>query len=479
MSLAPRKNTSAWAEKHSKELQKEIHKRQTSEEELNYKVNFDSTTRLPNKTMAYAILCEKIAEAQKTNQRLYVLSVDLANFKKVNKGLGHDGGEHLLEIAAERIVRASGPNSTVARLRGDEFLVSNFEDSETSSLAESTAKNILEELQKPFFIQQIDFYLGACIGVSLYPRDSSKADKLMRYADLAMYRAKEKGQNIFCFYSQSLSHIISRKQMLEQHLHKAISRDELTLYYQPFIKLGKELKIVGAEALLRWNNKTFEDITATELIAVAEETGLIVPIGEWVLQKATADIASINPPRSFRIALNLSAQQFHNPNQLQTAILTALRESGLQPDQLELEITENNLLNLGAKTIHLLQWIKQLGIRLSIDDFGTGYSSLHYLQKQNFDLLKIDKSFIKDIHLKKSNRVLVDAIFAMSKTLGIEVIAEGIESKAEEEFLRQQNYGLAQGFRYSRPVPLEPFKILLDQQKERGYVRFPSSKDAP
>jgi diguanylate cyclase (GGDEF)-like protein len=387
---------------------------------------------------------------------LAILFIDLDRFKNINDTLGHEAGDRVLKQVAERLLGCLREGDTVGRLGGDEFVVLIEELAQPMHVA-AVAQKIIAAVAQPVVLEAHEFHITASIGISTYPDDSEDMQGLLKNADISMYRAKEQGKNNYQFYSALMNiHTLDRL-ALESGLRHALERNEFLLHYQPKVDIGSG-RITGMEALLRWQRPGQELIPPAQFIALAEETGLIVPIGEWVLRTACARNKSWReeglPP--LRIAVNLSARQFAHANLLQD-VARALRETGLDPAALEFEITESMVMHDPERAVTLLTRLKAMGIHLSIDDFGTGYSSLSYLKRFPIDSVKIDRSFIHDIPGDADDAAITRAIIAMAHSLRLKVIAEGVETEEQLSFLRELGCDEMQGYYFSEPLAEDEF----------------------
>jgi len=446
--------------------------RRRSEEHIRFLAFYDHLTRLPNRALLQEQLRESIELAKLRSQPLAVLFLDLDQFKRVNDPLGHRVGDLLLQEVAVRLqdclcsvdyVCAAQadlpiPQDLLARLGGDEFVIL-LAEAGCPDAVSAVAQRILSAISKPFIIEGKEIFTSCSIGAALYPDDGSDIDTLLKNADAALYHAKNQGRNNHQFYSDWMNSMVVQTIEMEGLLRKALACQELTLHYQPQVNINSG-KIVGVEALLRWQNPVLGSVAPAQFIRLAEETGLIVPIGEWVIRTACAQARCWRetglPP--LRMSINLSPRQFVDTD-LTTLITQVLRENDLPPDLLELEITESLLMK--ENVIDTLLALKQLGVRLAIDDFGTGYSNLSYLRQFPIDHLKIDKSFVKDIDGQSSEQAILVAIIAMARSLHLGVIAEGVENEVQLAFLRAASCDEMQGFIFSRPYPAEYITIML------------------
>ena len=440
-------------------LQSEVAKRKQSEQELAHRANYDSLTELPNRSYSQDRLTQAINRSQRDNTQILLMFIDLDNFKQINDTLGHDAGDQILKKTSERLVESVRHTDTVARLGGDEFLliIPEITGQET---AKNLASKILASFDQPFTIDNQEFFTSTSIGMSIYPQDGNTPDSLLKNADTALYRVKEAGRNGFSFYDPSMNHDVQRNLLLNGRLRQAISKNELVLYYQPIIDL-KTRKIIAAEALMRWQDKDLGFISPEEFIPLAERNGLIHIIGERALEQACTQAAEWQSIAPVQIAVNFSCVQFRYCDELLIKIRKILKKSGLPANKLEIEVTESLLINQHDDLIKMLAELKAEGVQLSIDDFGTGYSALSYLQKFSFSTLKIDRAFISNMATNHADMSLVTAILAMASALKLKVIAEGIETDWQANFLEQQDCEYGQGYLFSRPVPAAEFKQLL------------------
>lgn len=431
---------------------RDISEQHRSAELIRHQALFDNLTDLPNRFLSLDRLSQILMEVQKSDQKAAVFFLDLDDFKKVNDSLGHEAGDKLLIAAAARLQQVLKRSDTVGRLGGDEFivLISSLND-ENDALA--IAERLLHAFRKPFKLEGRDLILTLSIGIAISPKDGTSASVLLRNADTAMYQAKTMGRNTSSFFTPQMNLAMRRRFEIEEQMHGALERSEFELYYQPQVDV-KTNTIVGAEALLRWHNIVLGEISPDEFIPIAEQTGLIAPIGVFVIKHALRFLnewQSINK-QSYIMAVNLSPRQFRDPD-LVNIIITALNENNISNECLELEITEGVLMNNQASINDALIHINKLGIKLSMDDFGTGYSSLSYLRQYPFAMLKIDRSFITGITHNKADCNLVKATIAMSHSLEMKVVAEGVETKDQLDLLNELSCDIAQGFYLSKPLP--------------------------
>ncbi len=420
--------------------------------------HYDALTGLPNRLLFLDRLNQAIAQAHRNERLVGVMFLDLDRFKAINDSLGHAIGDLLLRGTAERLAHCVREDDTVARLGGDEFTVLLPEIRYIQDAA-TVAQKILDSLVQPFNLGEHEVFIGASIGIALYPFDE-QLDILLRNADIAMYHAKEHSGNSYLFYATEMNTANPKRLSLEGALRRALDRNEFVLHYQPQLDLASG-RIVGAEALLRWRHPELGLIAPMEFIPLAEETGLIIPIGEWALRAACdqsrAWQAAGHPP--IRMAVNLSARQFHEAELVKT-VTRALDNSGLDPRYLDLELTEGSLMQNTQTTTALLNALNAMGVQFSVDDFGTGYSSLSYLKRFPIDTLKIDRSFVRDSTTDPDDAAIVTAIIAMAHSLGIRTIAEGVETREQLQFLCKHRCEEIQGYLVSAPVPAAEFAKL-------------------
>ncbi len=444
----------------ARQLKDEIERRQQVEKKLREQALFDGLTKLPNRTLILDRLSHYLNEAQRDDEKVVVLFLDLDDFKKVNDSLGHETGDKLLIQAASRLTAEVRSCDTVGRLGGDEFIIvlrriSNITD------AGYFAKKILKQFREPFIIDNHQFILTASIGISVYPDDDHQVASLLRHADLAMYHSKETGRNTYSFFTKEMNDNVSRRLQLEEQMYAALDRDEFYVVYQPKIDLKTNI-IKGAEALLRWNNPVFGDVSPVEFIPLAEQTGLIKPLGQFVLSKALEASAKwIDKIPEFRISINLSPIQFRDQTFIKKVKKT-IDHLGISSHCLEFEITEGVLLNGHQYIDDVFNSLSSLGISIAMDDFGTGYSSLSYLRKYPFNVIKIDRSFINDVATNQSDRELISATIAMAHGLNLKVVAEGVETNEQLIYLRNLGCDYVQGFLFSKPVTDDKFDELIE-----------------
>jgi diguanylate cyclase (GGDEF)-like protein/PAS domain S-box-containing protein len=438
----------------------EIHEYRRS---VHHMAFYDTLTDLPNRALLTERIRQTIADAS-WHPRFGVMMLDLDRFKEINDTLGMGVGDLLLREVAVRLFQGGRSYDTVGRLGGDEFSILLPQVREIDDLV-TVARKILDSFEPAFEIDGKELFVTASIGIAVYPGDSTEIDALYKYADSAMYHAKKMGRNNFQFYSRELTELAAEKMMLEAALRKAIKNEELELYYQPQVDLASG-RIVSAEALLRWNHPELGLVGPDRFIPLSEETGLIVGIGEWVLHRACLVAAAWNRERSapFRIAVNLSMRQFIQ-NDLLAAVRRILEATGCRTAWIKLEITESLLLDDSHDIPATLRAFDEMGLAISIDDFGTGYSALSYLNRFPVSQLKIDRSFVRDIPEDQDKAELVKAIVSIAQALNLELVAEGVETEAQAEYLNRQGCPLAQGYLYGKPMPQASFEALLAEQK--------------
>ena len=448
-------------------LDLEVKERQRFEQELRYQAMHDTLTGLPNRALLMDRLEQAIEFARRHNHSLTLLFIDLDRFKIVNDSLGHAAGDELLRVVTQRIIPCLRSGDTFARLGGDEFVLllpdslpaHTFADL-TSSLSRVVAKSVL--------VADRDVSITCSIGYSVYPQDGEDATTLLKHADAAMYGAKKDGGDRTRRYAANLSSQTMERLEVEMQLKQALHRGEFLLHYQPQIEIATG-RIVGVEALVRWQHPLRGLVPPTQFIPLAEETGLIEPIGEWVLRTACAQAGSwqhVGLP-TLRMAVNVSARQFHNPS-LASMVAQVLAEYRLDPEQLELEITESMSMKAPEESFRILASLKELGIGIAIDDFGTGYSNLAYLRQFPVRRIKLDRAFVSELDAQSSSHAIVEAIVAMAHKLDLEVIAEGVETAVQRDQLLRYGCDELQGYWFSRPVDAKSLEALLQKQMNSG-----------
>ena len=434
--------------------------------EIEHLAYHDALTGLPNRPLFMDRLIIALAQAGRANQKLAVFFLDLDRFKDINDSLGHSIGDALLKACADRVRRCVREGDTVARFGGDEFTllipkIDNIED------AAKIANKIIEALRIPFLIADRELFVTTSIGIAISPGDGRDPETLVRNADAAMYRAKDQGRDSYQLYAPAMNARALERLAIENMLRKALIHRELMVFYQPLVDLATK-RIVGLEALLRWQHPELGLMLPAHFISTAEQSGLIVPIGSWVLLTASKQLRvwqkRVDP--ELTVSVNLSARQFSQPDLVAT-VAQVLDESGIDPETLELEITESNAMQNAENTIHTLRELKTLGVRISMDDFGTGYSSLNYLKRFPIDTLKLDQSFVRDITTDSRDAAIVSAVINMAHSLDLKVIAEGVETEQQLEFLHHQRCDRIQGFFFSAPMPSEHLEPYLLEQRAR------------
>ena len=448
---------------------RDVTDRKTAENRIEFLAMHDSLTGLPNRVAFSELLHLAIESAQRRQRKLAVLFIDVDRFKLINDTLGHEAGDKLLKAMSQYLKDCLRSSDVVARLGGDEFVVLLPEINDPEEVTR-VARKILSAVAKPILISGQEIRVTASIGISMYPLDAEDEPSLMKHADIAMYLSKDDGKNNFQFYSKNIPSYSSERLAMESCLRQALERNEFHIHYQAKIDLGTRT-ISGVEALLRWRSPELGDVSPTQFIPVAEETGLILPIGKWVLHCACAQNIAWQrqglPPVC--MAVNLSPRQFADEGLLGD-VASALRETGMKPELLELEITESMVILNPERAMKLLTAIKDLGVRLAIDDFGTGYSSLAQLKRFPIDTLKIDRSFIRDLPGDAEDKAITEAIIAMGKTLHLTVVAEGVETPEQESFLRDSACDQMQGYYFSKPIGADQFGELLRQHDTLAFV---------
>jgi diguanylate cyclase (GGDEF)-like protein len=435
--------------------QEDISEQRLTEARIRHLARHDPLTDLPNRS-SFREQMELAVAAIGRGETVAVLCVDLDHFKGVNDTLGHSLGDSLLEAVAERLKACARETDIVGRLGGDEFAILQG-DSPLPEDAAALARRVVERLAEPFDIDGHHILIGASIGIAVAPADGRDAGTLMKNADLALYRAKGEGRGAFHFFEPDMEAAVRERRAIEVGLRLALARNELRLVYQPLLSL-RENRITGFEALIRWDHPTRGTVSPEEFVPVAEETGLIIPIGEWVLRQAC--IAASSWSDDVTVAVNLSPIQFKNRNLIHH-VTDALAESGLPAHRLELEITESLLLSDSDLTIKILHQLRKLGIGISMDDFGTGYSSLSHLRSFPFDKIKIDRSFVHELSSRGDSAAIVTAVIGLGRSLGITTTAEGVETEAQLEMVREQGCSEVQGFLFSPPLPAAAVSRLL------------------
>jgi diguanylate cyclase (GGDEF)-like protein/PAS domain S-box-containing protein len=453
----------------------DITEKKKADDTLNYLAYYDNLTGLPNRSLFVDRLEQAVKVANRYEQLVAVLFVDLDKFKNINDSLGHDAGDNLLKNAAERLSSCLRSSDTVARWGGDEFclLLQNIHHIDHVNVV---ADKIIEHFAEPFNVKDKKMFVTASIGIILYPLDDTDVKSLLKNADTAMYHAKEKGRNNYQYYNHEMSARLEQRIELEHELRHALEQDEFMLQYQPQVDI-QQGRIVGIEALIRWQHPERGMVSPDEFIGIAEETGLILPIGEWVLQQACQQMQALRNTGlpSIHVSINLSVRQLRESTLVDT-ISQVLQQTGLDPSMLDLEITESMLISDIDRVKQTLKELSELGVSISVDDFGTGHSSLAYLKQFPISTLKIDRSFITDIPEDKDDVSITIAIINMARGLGIKTVAEGVEMKEQLDFLKIHECNLMQGYYFSKPVAFDEIVTLLQQeQADSNPERFNSA----
>ncbi|MEW8358212.1 MAG: EAL domain-containing protein [Candidatus Thiodiazotropha sp.] len=440
----------------------DISKHKENEEQIRYQANYDALTGLPNRSLLSDRLEQAIGSALREKWMLAILFIDLDQFKMVNDTFGHVMGDELLQLVAERIGDCVRESDTVARFGGDEFVILLQDVTEMDAVA-NIATKVIDSITKVFTLYERDIYIGASVGITIFPDDAMNADSLLRNADMAMYQAKERGRNNYQFFTASMQQQTLERQQLELDLRLAMQRGELEIYYQPVVNAEFE-RVISVEALLRWNHPHRGMIYPSVFIPLAEDSGLIGPIGEWVIKGACQQLGRWQQAghSELKMAVNLSSRQRELGLEADY-LMQVLQETSIRPEMLTLEITESLLMRDTDEALKWLSSFKSLGINLSVDDFGTGYSSLSYLKRFPMDILKIDRSFINDLPHDIDDASLVRTIVAMAKSLNLRLIAEGVETREQAEFLLQIGCSNLQGYYYAKPMSAKAMTTWLQQ----------------
>lgn len=438
-----------------------------TKEKINYLAFHDPLTELPNRRMYEEKVSSVLENSKQTENNFSILFIDLDRFKNINDTYGHNIGDELLIEVSKRLRKCVKETDVIARLGGDEFTIllenSNFE------IARQVANRIVDVFEEEFTLENIECYITPSIGITVFPTHGKNVSELLKYADGAMYQSKKEGGNQYSFHNPSIEHINNERFTVEYYLRKALENNEFMLHYQPKINLSTN-RIVGVEALIRWNNTELGMVQPDKFIPVAEETGLIIPIGDWVIRKACEQLTDWKEKGldEFTISVNLSIRQFYKPNFI-SQVKKIIDETGINPSLLELEVTESMTMDVEiAKKI--LDELKELGVKVSIDDFGTGYCSFNYLKHFPFDYVKIDRSFVNDITHNLQSETLVKIIFLMAKTIGFKVVAEGAETKEQIDILKKLNCDEVQGYFFSKPLPQLEFERFFEQFNQNSSI---------
>ena len=448
-----------------------VTERKRAERRIRYLARYDALTKVPNRMQFQHLLQQAIARAIRNKTSLALLYLDMDRFKEINDTFGHAAGDRTLEILTERLTRALPQETTIGRLAGDEFAMFVDDlaaDADNRGTVAQLARSVLAEVGRAFQLQEHEVFLTASIGVAFCTRDAENVIDLIRNADAAMYHSKQNGGNSFAFYSPEMNAAAVERLMLKSKLRRSLERDEFLMHYQPKVDL-RDGRIVGAEALLRWRLPGHGDIPPSQFIPLAEETNLILEVGEWVLNRVCQDYRDLQQTVTTpgRISLNLSLKQLRQASFI-LRFRSVFRKHGVCPTCFELEITETTLMADSKRTLHLLDELYAMGLHLSIDDFGTGYSSLSALQQFPIGTLKVDQSFVRDVDDDESDATIVRTVIEMGRSLKMNVIAEGVESLGHLNFLRRHHCGFGQGKLFGEPVTLEELRLLLARQQETG-----------
>jgi diguanylate cyclase (GGDEF)-like protein/PAS domain S-box-containing protein len=443
-------------------IDRDITERKRAEERLAFLAYHDELTGLPNRALLLDRLQQALIEAARHERRVAVVYLDLRDFKNVNDTLGHEAGDRVLQAVAERLQSCVRPGDTVARLGGDEFSVVLADVAQHEDVAHVMQK-IRAGFTPPFGAAGHELHLATTLGISLYPADGTDPESLLKNADIAMYRARERGDD-YQYYSADMTANAVERLALESDLRRALEREELFLHYQPQVSLASDA-IVGVEALVRWRHPVHGMISPAKFIPLAEETGLILPIGEWVLRQACRQARAWRDAGwPLRVAVNVSAHQFRQPD-LAGRVRRVLEETALEAHLLDVELTESLLVRDREAAAETLSELERLGVQISIDDFGTGYSSLSYLKRLPLHVLKVDQSFVRDIATDPNDAAIVRAVITLAHALEILTVAEGVETREQLAFLRQNGCDAIQGYYFSRPVPAAEITAMLREQR--------------
>lgn len=446
-------------------LQDEVLEHEKTQEQIKYIAYHDTLTGLPNRNLLNELLVHSITLAERNNKCMAVLFLDIDGFKMINDIKGHGMGDQILQEVAERLLKTLRKSDVIARHGGDEFIVI-IEELDNCSGVELIANKIINCFQEPFHLENQDYFLTTSVGVAVYPADGQTPDMLIKNADIAMYKAKENGKNQYLFCTPVMKDVANETMELSTNLYRAIEKNELELYYQPQLSCHNN-QIMGIEALIRWRHPVMGLISPAKFIPIAEKTGLILPIGEWVLRTACQQNKKWQEQGlpKIRMGVNLSLRQFHN-NDLLNLVESVLKETKLAPQYLELEITETIAMKEKSYIINTLNAFRQIGVSIAIDDFGTEYSSLSYLKHLPVDRLKVAMQFIRGIGIDHKDEALAKGIIVLAKSIGMNVIAEGVETKEQLEFLKNHNCDEIQGYYFFKPlIEAEMTKLLITYNK--------------
>lgn len=439
----------------------DVTEQRASADKINRMARYDTLTGLPNRLMVNETLARAMLESEKWSGRCAFMMIDLDRFKAVNDTLGHPVGDRLLSRVSERLGQLMGEDELCGRLGGDEFAVV-VRDAADPDKVQRLAQRIIDTLSRPYEVDQHTLYIGASVGLAFGPRDGRTAEMLIRSADLALYRSKDAGGGKYHVYEPQLHVEAEERRRLEVALRTAVEQGQMHLAYQPVVD-ASSTKLTGFEALLRWVHPEYGPISPAKFVPLAEEARLIAPIGEWVLRTACREAA--NWPADVRVAVNVSPDQLHDPNFV-AVVASALANSGLTADRLELEVTESVFMREGTGAVRVLERILDLGVRLSLDDFGTGYSSLGYLSRTRFSSIKIDRSFVQGASKGVREAIaIIRAVVALAKSLGMATTAEGVETEAEHQMVQELGCSKVQGYYFGRPLPVDEARNLANQRR--------------
>jgi len=453
---------------HFLSLSEDISGQKEIQRKLDFHTSYDNLSGLPNRDLAMDRLRQALTLAKRHDRMLALMYIDLDRFKHINESMGHAEGDRLLKEASVRLKAFVGEGDTLARPGGDEFIII-LPDIDSLTVPEILANNILEAFSIPFDINDEPIFVTPSIGVTLYPGDGDTAEVLMRNVDAAMFKAKDGGRNTCRFFTLEMDQLAHENLRLDSQLRNALANNEFSVHYQPVIDIISN-RLIGAEALLRWNNPELGQVPPDRFLPIAEETGLIDSIGAWVLSRACKDARPwIEEIPDFRLAVNISPVQFKD-GKLARPVTRALIDADIPPHCLELELTESLLVEDAPMTSFALRELKQMGVRLSIDDFGTGYSALSYLKRFPFDNLKIDQAFVRELSFDPQNAALVTAIIAMARGLGLQVIGEGVETPEQLEILKHENCDFIQGYYFSMPLTAEEFVVFKKESSKINHL---------
>ena len=449
-------------------VMRDISDRKRAERRIRYLARFDALTKLPNRTQFQHLLKKAFARAQRTNRMIALLYLDLDHFKQINDTFGNEAGDLALEILSERLINVVSKETIIGRMAGDEFAVC-IEgldlQGDVRAQTAAIAKNMLTEFSKPFHVQQHELFLTVSIGIAFAPQGVDGVTELIRHADAAMHYAKQKLGNTFGFYTAEMNAAMAERLMLKTKLRRAVEQDELVMLYQPKVDLRTH-KVIGAEALLRWRLPGYGDIAPSQFIPLAEETSLIIGIGDWVINRVCEDYkrwsAQVADPG--KVSINLSLKQLYRASFV-TRCRNTFKRHGVSPQCFELEITETTLMQNPARTVKLLDKLFAMGVSLSIDDFGTGYSSLSALQQFPISTLKIDQSFVRNIKNEQDDATIVRTIIEMGNAMGLKVLAEGVETTVQMEYLKSHHCHYAQGHLFGKAMSAEAFIAMVSAQQ--------------